>query len=281
MAAATLTVSVVTFEPDLVLLERCLRALAASLDAARESGQLRGANVVLVDNTGERATAEAVVRLGETRFKDSGVTMSYLHGHANIGYGSAHNLVMHGGNTNYHLVLNPDAELAPDALASALAWLAAHPDVGVLAPAVSGPDGSREFLCKRYPSVLDLALRGFAPAPLQRLFRKRLERYEMRDLVEEAAAERVITPVPMISGCFMLARRKAIEATGGFDPRFFLYFEDFDWSLRLNRVTHSVYLPTVHIVHHGGGAARKGWRHVAHFLRSALRFFNKHGWKWA
>jgi len=37
----------------------------------------------------------------------------------------------------------------------------------------------------------------------------------------------------------------------------------------------------VRIVHHGGGAARKGWRHVLRFTTSAVRFFNKHGWKWA
>jgi len=279
--AVTLTVSIVTFEPDLALLERCLRALAAALDAAREAGQLRGANVVLVDNTGDRATAEAVVGLGETRFKDAGVTMNYLHGHANIGYGSAHNLVMHGGNTHYHLVLNPDAELAPDALTVALAYLNGHPEVGVLAPAVIGPEGAPEFLCKRYPSLLDLALRGFAPAAIQRLFRQRLERYEMRDVIDPADAQSTVTPIPMISGCFMLARRKPIDVTGGFDPGFFLYFEDFDWSLRLNRVTQSAYVPAVRIIHHGGGAARKGWRHVLRFTTSAVRFFNKHGWKWA
>ena len=281
MPAATLTVSIVTFEPDLALLERCLRALAAALDAAREAGLLRAANVVLVDNTGVRATADAVVRLAETRFRDSGVTMSYLHGHANIGYGSAHNLVMHGGNTHYHLVLNPDAELAPDALSAALAYLESHPDVGVLAPAVTGAQGTPEFLCKRYPSVLALALRGLAPSALRRLFRRRLERYEMRDVIDPSDAQKTIEPVPVISGCFMLVRRKAIDATGGFDPGFFLYFEDFDWSLRLNRVTRSAYVPTVRIVHHGGGAARKGWRHRLSFARSALRFFNKHGWKWA
>jgi GT2 family glycosyltransferase len=281
VTAATLTISIVTFEPDLVLLERCLRALAAALDAAREAGQMRAANVVLVDNTGERATAEAVVRMGETRFKDSGVTMSYLHGHANIGYGAAHNLVMHGGNTHYHLVLNPDAELAADALTVALAYLDAHPDIGVLAPAVTAPDGGREFLCKRYPSVLDLTLRGFAPQPLRRLFRQRLERYEMRDVIDGVGGETGVSPIPVISGCFMLVRRKAIDATGGFDPGFFLYFEDFDWSVRLNRITQSVYVPGVRIVHHGGRAARKGWRHVLAFARSAARFFNKHGWKWA
>jgi GT2 family glycosyltransferase len=279
--AATLTVSIVTFEPDLALLERCLRALAAALDAAREAGLMRAANVVLVDNTGVRATADAVVRLGETRFRDSGITMSYLHGHANIGYGSAHNLVMHGGNTSYHLVLNPDAELAPDALSMALAYLEAHPDVGVLAPKVTGPQGVPEYLCKRYPSVLDLALRGFAPAAVRRLFRGRLERYEMRDVIDPADGQKTVEPVPIISGCFMLVRRKAIDATGGFDPGFFLYFEDFDWSLRLNRVTRSAYVPSVRIVHHGGGAARKGWRHRLSFARSAQRFFHKHGWKWA
>jgi hypothetical protein len=280
LTPVTLTVSVVTYQPDLALFERCLVALATALQAARDAGVLRVANVVLVDNTGSRATAEAVVALGEAWFKESGVTMNYLHRHANIGYGSAHNLVMHGGNTHYHLVLNPDVELAPDALIVGLIFLEANPDIGVLAPTVSGPDGEREFLCRRYPAVLDLVLRGFAPAPLRRLFRKRLDRYEMRDTVG-TVADAPISPVPMMSGCFMLLRRRAVEATGGFDPQYFLYFEDFDWSLRLNRVTRSAYVPAVRVVHHGGGASRKGWRHIVLFAQSAVRFFNKHGWKWA
>lgn len=279
MTPVTLTVSIVTYQPDLVLLDRCLAALATALHATKSEGVLREANVVLVDNTGSRPTAEAVVALGEARFKDSGVTMNYLHRHTNIGYGSAHNLVMHGGNTHYHLVLNPDVELAADALSQGLRFLDAHPDVGVLAPAVFAPGGEREFLCKRYPTVLDLALRGLAPAFLRRLFRGRLQRYEMRDALP--AAGECLSPVPMMSGCFMLLRRRAIESTGGFDPRYFLYFEDFDWSVRLNRVTQSAYVPAVRVVHHGGGASRKGWWHRRVFMQSAVRFFNKHGWKWA
>ncbi len=277
MTPVTLTVSIVTYQPDLALLERCLAALATALQAAQDDGLLRLANVVLVDNTGSRPTAEAVVALGEARFKDSGVTMNYLHRHTNIGYGSAHNLVMHGGNTHYHLVLNPDVELAAGALTEGLKFLEANPDVGVLAPAVFAPDGAREFLCKRYPAVLDLLLRGFAPAFMQRLFCKRLDRYEMRDSI---AAGALVSPVPMMSGCFMLLRRKAVDSTGGFDPQYFLYFEDFDWSVRLNRVTRSAYVPTVRVVHHGGGASRKGLRHVVMFIQSAMRFYNKHGWKW-
>jgi len=278
LAPVTLTVSIVTYQPDLALLERCLLSLAAALDAAREAGILRDANVVLVDNTESRTIAEAVVLLGESRFRNSGVTMNYLHRHTNIGYGRAHNLVMHGGNTHYHLVLNPDVELAPDSLVAGLTFMDRHPDIGVLAPAVDSPTGAREFLCKRYPAVLDLALRGFAPPFLRRLFDKRLARFEMRDAIE--AANGFVSPVPVMSGCFMLARRKVVDATGGFDPAFFLYFEDFDWSVRLNRVAGSAYVPAVRIVHHGGGAARKGWRHIVWFATSAARFYRKHGWKW-
>jgi len=277
---ATLTVSIVTYRPDLVLLDRTLRTLAVSLVAAREQELMRAANVVLIDNTGTRASAAAVVRLARDIFRDADVTMNYLHGHANIGYGAAHNLVMHGGNTQYHLVLNPDVELAPDALPIAFRFLGEHAEIGVLVPASRRVDGTREYVCKRYPTVFDLALRGFAPRALRQLFRKRLDHYEMRDLVDRVKGDETISPIPAMSGSFMFVRRKAIEATGGFDPRFFLYFEDFDWSMRLNRVTRTVYVPAVKIVHHGGGAAKKAPRHIGYFVRSAARFFNKHGWKW-
>jgi GT2 family glycosyltransferase len=275
-----LTVSIVTYRPDLALLDRTLRTLAVSLVAAREQKLMRAANVVLVDNTGTRASAAAVIKVAREIFRDADVTMNYLHGHANIGYGAAHNLVMHGGNTNYHLVLNPDVELAADALPTAFRFLDENADIGALAAATCREDGTREYVCKRYPSVFDLALRGFAPRALKRLFRKRLDHYEMRDLVDRVAIDETISPIPVMSGSFMFVRRKAIEATGGFDPGFFLYFEDFDWSMRLNRVTRTVYVPKVRMVHHGGNARKKGLRHTGYFLRSAIRFFNKHGWKW-
>jgi GT2 family glycosyltransferase len=71
-----------------------------------------------------------------------------------------------------------------------------------------------------------------------------------------------------------------IDRTGGFDPRFFLYFEDFDWSMRLGQVTRNAFVPSVCIVHHGGAAASKGLRHIGWFLASGVRFYSKHGWKW-
>lgn len=276
---SSLQVSIVTFRPDQRLLERCFRKLALSIAAAREDGAVRTVALAIIDNSGDRAVAKEVIGIANRRFADAGVQMTFLHGHANIGYGAAHNLVLHGSGADYHLVLNPDVELAPDALAVGVRWLATHEDVGAIAPEVFDGDGERqEYLCKRYPSVLDLALRGFAPGLLRRLFRRRLDRYEMRDVID-ADPERDVIDIPAMSGACLLVRRSAIDATGGFDPGFFLYFEDFDWTVRLNRITRTAYVPGMHVRHHGGGAARKGLRHVAWFVRSGARFYRKHGWK--
>ena len=279
MLPSSLTVSVVTYQPDDKLLERCLRMLTLAIGAAREANVLKRVAIALIDNSEDPKIAGEVTRLGKLRFADSGVQLHLLHGHTNIGYGVAHNLMLNGTGADYQLVLNPDVELASDALVNAVRWLDAHPEVGALAPAVSRPDGTPDFLCKRYPAVFDLFLRGFAPAFLCRWFKKRLDLYDMRDLIDPKGGPPVLD-VPVMSGCCMLVRRKAIDTTGGFDPKFFLYFEDFDWSVRLGKVAQTAFLPTFRVIHHGGGAARKGWGHIRMFVRSAFRFYNKHGWRW-
>jgi len=276
---SSLQISIVTYRPDLRLLDRVLRKLELAIGAARANGALRSVHLALIDNSEDAKIGERVFELGHSRFRDSGVRVIQRHSHSNIGYGAAHNLVLHGTGADYHLVMNPDVEVATDALALGVRWMDAHPEVGVLSPAVRGPDGRRHYLCKRYPAVLDLFLRGFVPRLLRLPFRRRLDRYEMRDLVD-TKPPRDVFGVPALSGAFMLVRRAAIDKTGGFDPKFFLYFEDFDWSLRLAQVTTTAYVPSVRIIHYGGDAARKGWRHIDWFVRSMFRFYNKHGWKW-
>ena len=276
---SSLQISIVTYRPDLRILERVLRKLELAIGAARAAGALKSVHLALIDNSEDAKLAQSVFEIGKARFNDAGVRLILRHGHANIGYGAAHNLVLHGTGADYHLVMNPDVEVATDALVCAIQWMDAHPEVGALAPMARGPDGRHHYLCKRYPAVLDLMLRGFAPGVVRALFRRRLDRYEMRDLID-VKPPREVFGVPALSGAFMLVRREAIDRTGGFDPSFFLYFEDYDWSMRLARVTTTAYVPSVRIIHYGGDAARKGWRHVESFVKSGVRFYRKHGWKW-
>ena len=77
----------------------------------------------------------------------------------------------------------------------------------------------------------------------------------------------------------MFARTQAIKDVGGFDDGFFLYFEDFDLSLRMRKAGRVVFLPSTNIVHFGGYSAMKGVHHIKLFVLSAFRFFQKHGWK--
>ena len=115
---------------------------------------MRTVHLALIDNSEDREVADRVIELGKMRFADSGVHVTYLHGHANIGYGAAHNLVLHGTGSDYHLVLNPDVELAPDALANAVRWLDAHEDVGALAPRVRDADGTARVPVQALPGDL-------------------------------------------------------------------------------------------------------------------------------
>jgi GT2 family glycosyltransferase len=275
---SSLTVSIVTYRSDAALLERCLVHLADAIRTARERGVLTQVAVALIDNSEDAAVAGEGIRLANRAFVGSGVQLHFLNGHANVGYGVAHNLMLNGTGGDYQLVLNPDVELAPDALANAIRWLDANPKVVAAAPAVTRADGTPDFLCKRYPAVLDLLLRGFAPQFVRRFFAKRLDRYDLRDVIDPTGAEPV-RGITVMSGCCMLVRRKAIDATGGFDPKFFLYFEDYDWSVRLRKIGETAYLPSFRVVHHGGGAARKGWKHVGWFVQSGVRFYRKHGWR--
>ncbi len=69
----------------------------------------------------------------------------------------------------------------------------------------------------------------------------------------------------------MLFRTEVLKKLGGFDPRYFLYFEDYDLSLRTHEVARVAYVPSVRVLHHGGDAARKGWTHIKHVRRVGVQ----------
>lgn len=273
MPAPSLSAAIVVFHPEPRLFARALASLATAIVEARRLGALGEARVFVVDNGPEEA--RPAVAPAVAAWPSQAGSLEVISGHGNLGYGRANNLALARASSDFHLILNPDVELEPKALAEALGALASHPEVGIVAPAVYGEDGGMQYLCKRYPSVWVLFLRGFAPEFLRRRFARTLDRYEMRDVIGEA----FVGSVPLASGCFMLARTTLLERVGGFDPGFFMYFEDYDLSLRVGRESQVAYVPRARIVHHGGEAARKGPRHIAWFVRSAWRFFARHGWR--
>lgn len=268
-----LSCSIVIYKPEV---ERFCQTIASLVVAAYRWNRAGTLQLMVVNNDPNVAKDDIAQWLEKSSVKLGGEELHVISGHGNIGYGRAHNLAVERSDGEYHLILNPDVVLSEDAIVQALKFMEHNPECGLLAARALDEDGSVQYLCKRYPAVADLALRGFILTPVRELFRNRLDRYEMRDVI----GEEVVWDVPIVSGCFMLFRRDVLLKLGGFSPDYFLYFEDFDLSLRANRITRVAYVPQVKIVHFGGQAARKGWRHVAMFVRSAITFFNRHGWKW-
>jgi GT2 family glycosyltransferase len=275
-----LSVSVVTYRPDARLLDRMLASLLAAFDALRSRSERDWRLVVaLIDNGGGVPESAATRLQGH-----SAVDMVVMAGHGNVGYGVGHNLALDIATGEYHLIVNPDVEFAVDALSTAVSFFDAHGEYGLIAPLVVNDAGHVEHLCRRYPSVLTLFVRGFLPKPFRGPFRGRLARYELRDKIDEAGrpvdrSGRVLEP-DIISGCCMFFRSKVLLDVKGFDPSYFLYFEDYDLSLRTSRISRIAYVPQMRIVHSGGGAARKGGAHIRMFVTSACRFFRRFGWSW-
>lgn len=231
--------------------------------------------VYLIDNSErEKLSLELFADYSE-QLEDLGVELRLIHGQGNIGYGSAHNLLLGKIESDFHLLLNPDVTLDKDCLESGITFMTDNPAVVASSPYAEYENGDRQYLCKRYPSVLNFLVRGFFPGPLKKLFSTRLANFEMHDLSDNEPNQ----DVPLISGCFMLCRSDALNQINGFDENYFLYFEDFDLSLRLKKIGNIAYVPAMRIKHAGGHAAKKGNGHLRMFVKSGYRFFNTHGWR--
>ena len=274
-ASPTLSVSIVVYRSALKVLGETLSTLLSSVVHAAEQEDLSSASVAVVLNAPADSDMTTLLQRYQAEAAAHGVQVSIIEGHGNVGYGRGHNLAVLGATSDYHLILNPDVQLAADTLSEGLRFMAKNREIAALSPAVFEEDGRKQYACKRFPSVFDFLIRGFAPSVLKRLFAKRLAHYEMQDLSEQ----RPSTDIPIISGCFMLFRTQSLLAVNGFDERYFLYFEDFDLSLRMHNKGALAYVPAMRIVHLGGNSAKKGLRHIGMFARSGLRFYNTHGWR--
>ncbi|UKL13923.1 glycosyltransferase [Dissulfurimicrobium hydrothermale] len=275
-AQQVLSISIVTYAADLHLLQKTIKSLSRAVKYAKRQGLLDHAVLVLVDN-GPGGGLDVFLRGGLHRIWP--YSLKSVRPFKNVGFGVGHNMALKeiaSSSTDYHLILNPDVIMEESALSNALLYMTKHPETGCLTPYASWPDGSRQYLCKGYPSIFTLFLRGFAPKPFAAPFARRLADYELRGVTEQSD----IDTIKIASGCFMLCRRRALDEIGGFSNRFFLYFEDFDLSLRLSRNWRIAYVPSVRIIHFGGRSSLKGLRSIVMFVRSAATFFNMHGWRW-
>jgi N-acetylglucosaminyl-diphospho-decaprenol L-rhamnosyltransferase len=170
------------------------------------------------------------------------------------------------GDCEWLLVANPDTRLSPGSVATLVRTAHSDDRIGVVGPRVSRLDGSPYPTGRRFPSFAV----GAAHALLGPVWPGNPATRSYLGSIPNRVAD-----VDWISGCCMLFRRAAFDAVGGFDERYFMYFEEMKIALDLHRAGWRVVLdPDVEIRHREGGSTRHApLRKVVNHHRSALRFY--------
>jgi N-acetylglucosaminyl-diphospho-decaprenol L-rhamnosyltransferase len=246
------------------LLERCLQSVTASA----QHGALK-CQVIVVDNASTDGSLEMVQRLFPT--------VQLIGSNANLGFARANNLGATRASGRYVLFLNPDTEVVANALATMVAYMDQHTDVGLLGPKLLFPDGRVQPSRRRFPTLATAFLESTI---VQQWFPQNriLDRYYAHDRSDDVEQD-----VDWVVGACMLIRRQAWERVGTLDERFFMYSEELDWCRRLKSAGwRAVYLPSATVVHHEGQSSAQvvPARHI-YFQSSKVLYFRKHHGAWA
>jgi N-acetylglucosaminyl-diphospho-decaprenol L-rhamnosyltransferase len=220
-----------------------LRECLAALDRSEIAGRL---NIIVIDNA---STDSSAAGLAAERAR-----LDLVLNRENRGFAAGCNQGASRGSAPLLLFLNPDVRVKPDAVATIVRYLGdpTHSRVGIVGIQLLDIEGRVQRTCARAPTAATLLLRTLfldrlCPALVPPHFLTHWDHGDTR-------------PVDQVMGAFLLIRRELFESLGGFDERFFLYYEDVDLCAAAREAGWSV-------VYHAGAQAL----HVGQGTTSAVK----------
>ncbi len=245
---------------------RCLRSIQKSQTATgRRSTKGYGSaspyEIIVVDNASQDGTADLVARdFPEVRLLRSRENRGFAAG-CNLGILAA------DASSEFCLLLNPDAVLAPDALRRALRYMHANPRAGILGGRLINPDGRLQPSARHMPDLIQKfgQLTGISERlPFDRAF---ATIDHPRQTVGTSGA------TGWVVGAFFLMRRSLLERTGLLDENYFLYFEEIDLCGATRRAGFEVhYAHEIQITHVGGASAKTTGAQISQAGSQLTRF---------
>jgi N-acetylglucosaminyl-diphospho-decaprenol L-rhamnosyltransferase len=224
-------------------LARCVESVAPDARA--------GCEVIVVDNASSDGSAGTA--------RDAFPWLALVDAGTNLGFAAGANLGADRARGELVVFVNPDAELAPGALASLTGALAEMPDAGIAGGGLVDPSGRWQPGAARFGALghllLDTTL-GRLPARLR-----------TRPYV-----------VDWVYGTFMAVRHDLFRRLGGFDPAYFLYGEDMDLCHRAAEIgARTIHVPGARATHGANLSAtqRYGLGREAEVVKGELRFYGR------
>jgi GT2 family glycosyltransferase len=223
--------------------------------------------IVVVDNASSDLSVDAIAGLPRVRL---------IRNATNVGFGQGVNQGTAATAAPLLLLLNPDCTLAPGAAETLALALDTDPACAIVGPKILDPDGGVQGSARGDPDMLT-GLFGRTSALRRLLPTSRLAKRNVIDASEPGSAG-VGTDVDWLSGACMMVRRTAFERVGGFDERYFLYWEDADLCRRLRAEGLRIrYLPSAVAVHQVGQSSKHApVASIRAFHRSAYLYYATH-----
>ena len=191
----------------------------------------------------------------------------------NPGFGAGVNRAARLAAPDDVVVLNPDVVLTQAIVARLASYVGSQPRVGIVGGLVREESGALQPSARAFPD-LSTAFGG-RTALLTRLWPS--NPLTVRNLASSAVAHP--DRVDWVTGAFMFIRRQTFDDVGGFDERFFMYWEDADLCRRAAaRGWQTAFFPSVSVRHLTGRASRHvPIRTLVAFHRSVFHYYWKHG----
>ncbi len=218
----------------------CLRSLEGEI-----APQPDERHVVLIEQNSDDGSGDEIQRAIDSN--GWGAWVTFVRSPRNLGFAGGNNLGMRTVEARNYLLFNSDARATPGCIKALLDALEAHPEVGAIGPRLQDPDGTPQISCFRYRSPLTEFLDAAGTGPLDRLFANRV--------IPMGVFDEPMEPQWESFACIML-RREMIEQIGPMDDKYFMYFEDIDYSLKIRSAGWKIlHWPAAKVVHLRGGSS--------------------------
>ncbi len=231
--------------------------------------------IIIVDNNSTDGSKELVEEFCGNYF-----FIRSIMNDKNMGFAYANNQAISSSSADYFFLLNSDTEIFENSIENVLRYIKndiPSDKIGILGPKIINSDGTVQDSCRKFPSLINAAAHNILSLinPDNRFSRH----YKMSDADRSRSFE-----TDWVSGSAMLISKAALNISGLFDEKYFMYVEDVDLCYRMWQSGYKViYFPDIKVLHHIGKSGDNNPVKVQKLMqKSALRFFlkvNKKSWK--